>query len=123
MRKNILGKFVKPAVLAECLRVGGLPSVDFKNPKKHVDNECLGIGFLTKLTITKLLREGDISSHQHAMFFRAVKAFLIQAAEYLLKWCPLKDELLTNATWLDFEHRLELPFSGVFCFTVPRNIR
>ena len=54
----------------------GLPQIDFKNPENHVDNECLVIGFLTKQTISWLLREGNISPHQHATFFRAVKAFL-----------------------------------------------
>ena len=48
----------------------------FQNPENHVDNECLVIGFLTKQTISWLLREGNISPHQHATFFRAVKAFL-----------------------------------------------
>ena len=34
----------------------------------------------------------------------------------MLKWCPLKDELLLNATWLDFEKRLEKSFSSVEYF-------
>ena len=117
MLKNILGKFCKPAVLGECLRAGGLSSVDFRNSENHVDNECLVTGFLTKQTICRLLREGDIS-YQHAPFFRAVKAFLVRATEYLLKWCPLEDELLTHATWLDFEHRLEKSFLSVEYFVL-----
>ena len=91
-------------MLAESLKAGGLSTIDFKNPENHVDNECLVIGFLTKQTIRRLLRGGDISPHQHATFFRAVKVFLVRATEYLLKWCPLEDELLTHTTWLDFEH-------------------
>ena len=82
MLQNILGKYVKPAVLAESLRAGGLSMVDFKNPENHVDNECLLFGFMT---IKRLLDEGDISSNQYTVFFRAVKAFLIRATEYLLK--------------------------------------
>ena len=33
---------------------------------------------------------------------------LIRATEYLLKWCPLEDEHISHATWLDFENRLSL---------------
>ena len=40
----------------------------------------------------------------------------MRATEYLLKWCPLKDELLTHATWLDFEGRLEKSLNSVEYF-------
>ena len=53
-----------------------------KNPANHVDNECLLIGFMTRQTIKRLLDEGDISTHQYRLFFRAVKAFLVRATEY-----------------------------------------
>ena len=116
--QNILGKYVKPTVLAESLRAGELPSVEFKNPGNHVDNECLLIGFMTKQTIQRLLNEGDISTQQYSLFFRAVKAFLVRATEYLLKWCPLEDELLTHSTWLVFENRLEKSFLSVQYFVL-----
>lgn len=101
----MLGKFVKPEVLAECLREGGLSTVDYTNAETHVDNSKLVVGFLTRDKVNALLREGDISKHHHITFFKAAKAFSIRAfREYLLKWCPLRDELLSNATWLYFEH-------------------
>ena len=64
----------------------------------------------------RLLDEGDISTWQYSSFFDAAKAFLVRATEYLIKWCPLEDELLTHATWLDFEHRLEKNFLSVQYF-------
>ena len=118
MLQSILGKYVKPAVLAESLRAGGLSTVDFKNPENHLDKECLVIGFMTIQTIKKFVDERDISSHQYTMFFTAAKAFLIRATEYLLKWCPLEDELLTHATWLDFENRQEKSFLSVQYFVL-----
>ena len=42
----------------------------------------------------------------------------MKAAEYLLKWSPLLDELLTIATWLDFEHRLQKSFLSVEYFVL-----
>jgi len=59
-----------------------------------------------------------LSSHQQRAFYNAVKAFLMKAAEYLLKWSPLLDELLTIATWLDFEHRLQKSFLSVEYFVL-----
>ena len=52
------------------------------------------------------------------MYFTAAKAFLIRATDYLLKWCPLEDELLTHATRLDFENRLEKNFLSVQYFVL-----
>jgi len=93
--KNILAKFIKPAVIAEGLKNDdGLLSVDFKDKTNHVTNSNLVIRYVTKQTAQKLLKEGDISLYQQTTFFNAAKAFFIKATEYLLKWCPLKDELL-----------------------------
>ena len=39
--QKLLGKYVKPAVLADNLRAGGLSEVDYKNPENHMDNEHL----------------------------------------------------------------------------------
>ena len=50
------------------------PEVDYKNPENHMDNEHLSIGFVTRQTMNKLLKEGDISSQQHTKFFDAAKA-------------------------------------------------
>ena len=63
MLRNILAKFVKPSVIAEHLRAGTLTSIDFKNDENHVTNNCLSVGFLTKQSINKLLRVGDVSPH------------------------------------------------------------
>ena len=74
------------------------------------------IGFITKQTITRLHQEGDISNHQFGKFFKAVREFLMCGIEYLLKWCPLEEELLTHATWLNFEQRLLNNFLSVEYF-------
>ena len=93
-----------------------LSEVDYKNPENHVDNEHLSIGFVTRQTTNKLLKEGDISSQQHTKIFDAANTFFLRATEYLLKWCPLQDELVKHATWLDFEKRLEKCFHSVEYF-------
>ena len=42
--------------------------------------------------------------------------FFESVTSYLLKWCPLKDDLLLNATWIDFKQRLNSTFSSVEYF-------
>lgn len=37
-----------------------------------------------------------------------------KAMEYLLKCCPLKDELLVNATWLDLKKRTKKLWNALF---------
>ena len=117
--KNVLGKFIKPEVIAEGLKnVDGLLSVDYMNTNNHVTDDKMVIGFVTKQTVNRLLAEGDISAHKLSTFYNATRAFFIRATEYLLKWCPLKDELLINATWLDFENRLQKSFPCVEYFVL-----
>ena len=67
---------------------------------------------MTKQNIKKILDEG---AYQYTKFFHAAKAFLIRATEYLIKWCPLDDELMTRATWIDFK-RLDKTFLSVRYF-------
>ena len=116
MLKNLFGKYVKPAVLADSLRAGGLSEVDYKNPENHMDNKHVSIEFVIRQTMNKLLDEGDISSRQYTKLFDIAKALFLQATEYLLKWCPLQEKLLQCATWLDFENRLEKCFHSVKYF-------
>ncbi|XP_065893400.1 uncharacterized protein [Dysidea avara] len=116
--KNLFGKFVKPEIVSQSLKGDGLSSLQFKNSENHVDKKSLVIGFTTMNNVNTLLRQGSISLHQQTVFFNAVKAFLMKAVEYLLKWCPLEDELLNNATWLDFEHRLQNSFLSVQYFVL-----
>lgn len=114
--KKILGKFLKAAVVSHCLNEDTLVSVDFKASSNQVTDKELSIGYITKHTANRLHEEGDITDHQLTKFFKAAREFLMRATEYLLKWCPLEDELLTNATWLNFEQRLEKNFLSVEYF-------
>jgi hypothetical protein len=114
--KKILAKFLKVAVVSHCLNDGTLVSVDYKALSNQVTDKELAIGFSTKQTACQLHQAGDITSHQLKKFYKAGREFLIRATEYLMKWCPLNDELLTAATWLIFEDRLEKNFMSVEYF-------
>ena len=114
--KKILGKFVKSSAIADSLQAATLLSLDFKYPGNHLSDENLFVGFLTRQTVFKLLENGDISDRQATTFFRACRDFFVRTTEYLLKWCPFKDELLKHATWLDFAQRQYIGFYSVEYF-------
>ena len=90
---------MKVAVVSHCLT---LVSLNYKASSNQVTNKLL-IGYTTKQTANRL-HQGDIS------VIKFSREFLMCATEYLLKWCPLDDELLKSATWLTFEQRLEKNF-------------
>ena len=61
-------------------------------------NDCdLVTGVMLKQLLLKLFNEGDISEYHKKQFSKAVHDFLASASEYLLKWCPFNDELLSHA--------------------------
>jgi len=72
-----------------------------------------GIGFITKQTINKLYQEGDI---RDSIFFEAVRNVLTCAVCYILVVSIIREELLTHATWLDFEQKLQKSFHSVEYF-------
>ena len=113
---SILQKFIWPAVLVSAIHNGTVSSIDLDDEDNHVSDDKLVVGFLAKQEARQLLEAGDISAKQHANFFVAARSFLVWAVKYLLKWCPLNDELLINATWLTFEKRLDVSFNSVEFF-------
>ena len=65
------------------------------------------VGFLAKQKASQLLQEGDISASKFSSFFSAVRMFFSYATEYLLKWCPMKEDLLKSVVcslleWTNF---------------------
>ena len=114
--KKIIGKVSKPSVLREYITAGTVPLASLKESSNQVGNSELVIGYVTMQTTKQLHREGAITDRQLANFFKAAREFIVCATEYLLKWCPLEDELLIHATWLHFEQRLEKHFNSVEYF-------
>ena len=95
--KNVMHKFIQPSVLVVAIHAGTLTHIDPANVDNHVSDDKLVVGFMAQLRARQLLEDGDISRYQHANFHNAARSFLVCAAQYLLKWCPLNDELLINA--------------------------
>ncbi len=114
--KKIFGKFIKPSVLSVHVNSDTLVNVSFSDMSNQLADKDLAIGFLTKQTLNQLYEEGDISEVQKKSFYKAARHFLMSAVDYLIKWCPFNEELMTHATWLDFERRLEKNFDSVEYF-------
>jgi hypothetical protein len=63
-----------------------------------------------------LLNEGDISPFQVTTFYKAVRSFYVTAAEYSITNLPLNDDVLENASFLNFQMRKSATFSQVEFF-------
>ena len=111
--KKVLGKFIKPQIIAEAIKSCSLVSIYNKDVSSQVTDDELVIVYVTKQKVKKLLNDGDISQHKYKLFYEAARNFLVVATEYLLAWSPVQDELLCHATWIDFNCRLEKRFSSV----------
>ena len=82
------------------------------------------LGFLTGHSIKEvdaLLRNGIFQLTSILPFMVVSRTFFERVASYLLERCPLRVDLLPNATWIDFKERLSKTFSSVeyFIFRFP----
>lgn len=103
--KNILAKFVLPAVVLPGIRNDDYASIDYLTSENQVADENLVVGFTTRQKLLRLLEEGDICTSDIRCFYSSVRHFLMKATQYLIKWCPLNDPLLHHANWIDFRNR------------------
>ena len=73
----------------------------------HVDT-CtkLQIGLITHQKTKSLLDEGHVADRQVSTFYTGVRAFFERAMEYSIQNLPLNDVLLQNASFLNFEQRM-----------------
>ena len=119
--KKVMGKFVKPLSIADAESRNELGSFSMNDESHHLAVTDMWIGFQTKQILLKLLNGGDINEHTQGKFLAAAKSFLVKVATYLQKWCPINDELLVNAEWLDFDRRQQKSFTAVeyFIFSFP----
>ncbi len=114
MRK-LLSKFVTiQAIKAE----DDVTLVDFQNSANQLDDSAITIGMVTKQRLRKLLNEGDISAYEQKKFYRAARAFYVDASSQALKKLPFDDCLLGNAKFTNFEKRAECTFESVEFFCV-----
>lgn len=74
------------------------------------------IGIITRSKLATLLNDGDVSETEVNLFFKAVRSFYMAAMDYALKNLPIKDELLINAQFLDFNSRISATLSQVEYF-------
>ena len=91
--------------------------VNFTDHSNHLIDNALGIGLVTKSTLERLLKEGDISEYQYRKFFEAAKGFFIKTAIEALAKLPFDDDILHHAKFVNFEQRETCTFDSVefFC--------
>ena len=71
---------------------------------------------MTRQLLNKRLNEGDISTRQVALFYKAAQKFFMTATQYALDHLPFKDHVLKNAAFSNLEHRESADISQVSYF-------
>ena len=113
---NLISKLLKIRVIKEAKQDSKLYDINFHEEENQLTDATLFIGFTTKQSLQKLLREGDIDERSFNKFYEGARTFFIAAADYVIKTYPLKDELLKCAKFVGFEKRDEVTFSDVEYF-------
>ena len=106
-------KFVKPREAQRAVRSDMRKNLE---SEMQSEDDRVYIGNLTPRLLTKLVDDGDISSQQCKRLFNAVREFYLTIARYLLEWCPLNEELVNCAYWLDLKNEAEHNFESVKYF-------
>ena len=81
---KLLSKFVKVRVIKAA---SDITAVDYLSSDNQLDNSTTMVGLATKQCLRRLLDDGDIGDHEHK-FYKAVRAFYVDAANQALKKLP-----------------------------------
>ena len=76
----------------------------------------LHVGLVTRQLLHKLEEQGDITQRDVRIFYSAVREFYITATDYALANLPVRDEVVKNASFIDFEKKESSVFSKVEFF-------
>ena len=92
--------------------------IDASDSEVYIPFQSIYLGSMTKSTLQKLLREGDISERSYNNIFLAAQAYFKAAFLYVLKKFRINDELLQHAKWIDVAKRSKAEWENVeFFFT------
>lgn len=110
---KLAAKFIKAKPIAE---KGGL-EVDVEDEALWLDDSELVVGFTTRLAVTRLVVEGNMTTSAERAFYAACREFWKSALTYSRQRLPTNDDLVKNAACIHVETRLAATFSQVEYFT------
>ena len=113
---NLLGKFVKIAVIREAKEEGNLIDIDFHSSENQLADSNIFVGFMTRQLLLKLLNDGDIGISAVTKFYTAVRRFYTTTMDYVKKTYPLKDDVLMYSKFINIQRREECTFDSVEYF-------
>uniref|UniRef100_H3A908 HAT C-terminal dimerisation domain-containing protein n=1 Tax=Latimeria chalumnae TaxID=7897 RepID=H3A908_LATCH len=111
--QKLLGKFILVQIIKNAV---SLQDVDFANPDNQLPDESLFVGLVTKQTVFRSTNVGDISPATKNKLFSAVRAFYSSVTKYAFIKLPLNDEVLKNATFVNFDVKENCTFEQVEYF-------
>ena len=110
---KLASKFLSPKTITE----KGASDVDVSDASSWLSDSDIVVGFATRQTLTRQIRQGDVSTADERAFFNACRAFWKSALVYARERLPLKDELVRNSAFVHVWSRMNASFSQVEYFT------
>jgi hypothetical protein len=117
--RKLSSKFLKPVAIRALTE--DFSVLDYKELENQQEDDGLFVGIGTKMLLKKLLDNGDIDPRSEKKFYRSARMFYMQAMAYSLSNLPLKDDLLINASFVNFKKRADVKFSQVEYFVLRFN--
>ena len=109
--RNIMVRFVKPAVVSSC---PNLTAVKYNDECNHKDNNDIAVG----TDVRNLLASDcyNLSTERVSQFYQEVKLYYITACDYMLKKFPYNDPVLVHAQVVDISNRTNQSFADLQYF-------
>lgn len=112
LAKTLATRIIKP----EVIRDTPILQLDLSNTDIYKPKNSIHLGGLTKMKLSKLLNDGDISKEKHDAFFDAAQAYFRTALSYIIKKFPLSNDVIFNASWIDVSNRIDAKWDSVEFF-------
>lgn len=110
MVKKLAGRIFKPATLCNAQSTFDVDLDDVDNFK---DRRSIFVGGLTRMTLNRLLNQGDISDAQYNKFHDAVHFYFKESLDYIKTKFPIKDDTICNSVWIDVTRRSDVSWENV----------
>ena len=98
---DLLGRFVKPAVLATLTSPSKLLAFHPENREHHVDSSLIDVGFAADKALKSLKRKKKVSDQDVLALRLDTKECLIKMVEKILEKSPLRFSIVQCLDWLN----------------------
>ena len=96
--------------------------LDLHDDQLYKQHTSIFLGMTTRAIVNRLLNDGTISDNNYYKFHEAVHYYFKESLPYIEKKFPIKDDVICNSVWIDFNNRLEVSWFNVEFLLINTNL-